>query len=127
FIHVYSLTHDDLPAMDNDDWRRNKPSCHKAFDEATANLVGDALQTLAFQLLAEESACWGEDRALQMIRALAKAAGSQGMVGGQALDLTCSAIDEQQLERIHRNKTGALFNACAEMVCLSQTNLRPAD
>ncbi|MFN3786263.1 MAG: polyprenyl synthetase family protein, partial [Thiothrix sp.] len=100
-IHVYSLVHDDLPAMDDDDLRRGKPSCHKAFDEATAILVGDALQALAFQLLASHPYLRvAAQQRLQMIEQLAHAAGSRGMVGGQALDLAAvgQSLTEMELE-----------------------------
>lgn len=113
-IHSYSLVHDDLPAMDNDDLRRGKPTCHKAFDEATAILVGDALQTLAFQVLADNSANHlpAEIR-LQLVHTLANASGSTGMAGGQALDLqaTGKTLNLAQLEQIHNLKTGALIHA----------------
>jgi len=113
-VHAYSLIHDDLPAMDDDALRRGKPTCHKAFGEAAAILAGDALQTLAFQLLAH--AAMGElsaERRVQMIELLARAAGSRGMVGGQALDLaaTGSDLDIAQLEDMHIHKTGALIRA----------------
>src|ERR1700704_3134805 len=85
-IHVYSLVHDDLPAMDDDDLRRGRPTCHRAYDEATAILVGDALQALAFSVLAEDTAAVATTR-LAMIRTLAQAAGTTGMAGGQAVDL----------------------------------------
>jgi farnesyl diphosphate synthase len=86
-IHIYSLVHDDLPCMDNDVLRRGKPTCHIAFDEATALLVGDALQSLAFQLLAEEPLGTDAHRQLAMVGLLAQASGSRGMAGGQAIDL----------------------------------------
>lgn len=116
-IHAYSLTHDDLPAMDDDDLRRGQPSCHKAFDEATAILVGDALQSLAFEILSEGE---GPHR-LDMINVLAKAAGSRGMVGGQSLDLlaTNSIIDEEQIALIHSLKTGALIVASVQLGVLA--------
>jgi len=99
-IHSYSLVHDDLPVMDDDDLRRGKPSLHKAFDEATAILVGDALQSQSFQLLAEPLAALNEGIQLRMIQILAEAAGANGMVGGQALDfqVTGQTLDlEKQL------------------------------
>jgi geranylgeranyl pyrophosphate synthase len=116
-IHAYSLTHDDLPAMDNDDMRRGQPSCHKAFNEATAILVGDALQCLAFDLLSAED---GPNR-LAMINTLAKASGSQGMVGGQSLDLAAvdAKIDHEHLELIHHLKTGALIVASIQLGALA--------
>lgn len=111
-IHAYSLVHDDLPAMDDDDLRRGRPTCHRAFDEATAILVGDALQTHAFELLAEAPGLAAETR-LTMIATLAHAAGHRGMVGGQAMDL--AAVGQQrtltELEQMHRLKTGALIEA----------------
>ncbi|MEW5973154.1 MAG: (2E,6E)-farnesyl diphosphate synthase [Pseudomonadota bacterium] len=111
-IHAYSLVHDDLPAMDDDDLRRGRPTCHRAFDEATAILVGDALQTRAFELLAEAPGLSTETR-IAMITTLARAAGSQGMVGGQAIDLAAigQRPDLAALERMHRMKTGALIEA----------------
>lgn len=110
-IHTYSLIHDDLPALDNDDLRRGKPSCHKAFGEATAILAGDALLTLAFEVLSSPGPPSAEIR-LQVIHELAHAIGTrEGMVGGQVADLEASAagIDEARLEYIHSSKTGALI------------------
>lgn len=113
-IHVYSLVHDDLPAMDDDDLRRGRVTCHKAYDEATAILVGDALQPLAFQWLAShpQLAVNAEQR-LKMIQQLATAAGSHGMVGGQAIDLAAvgQSLSEIELENMHIHKTGALIRA----------------
>lgn len=111
-VHAYSLIHDDLPAMDDDDLRRGQPSCHIAFDEATAILAGDALQALAFELLAQCPALESETR-VQLIAELARAAGAQGMVLGQAIDLgaVSQTPDLTQLERMHRHKTGALIRA----------------
>jgi farnesyl diphosphate synthase len=86
-IHAYSLVHDDLPCMDDDDLRRGKPSCHRQFDEATALLAGDALQSLAFQVLAQPGLCDSATRQLEMVHLLAIASGSRGMAGGQAIDL----------------------------------------
>ncbi|WP_231912937.1 polyprenyl synthetase family protein [Sterolibacterium denitrificans] len=115
-IHVYSLVHDDLPCMDDDVLRRGKPTCHVEFDEATALLVGDALQSLAFQVLAEQPSGNNEHtaaRQLEMLYLLAQAAGSRGMAGGQAIDL--AAVDQQlslaELEFMHIHKTGALIRA----------------
>ncbi len=115
-IHVYSLVHDDMPCMDDDVLRRGKPTCHVEFDESTALLVGDALQSLAFQLLAEHPLCAGDNpalRQLEMLRLLAQAAGSRGMAGGQAIDL--AAVDQPltlaELEFMHIHKTGALIRA----------------
>jgi len=112
-IHVYSLVHDDLPAMDNDDLRRGRPTCHRAFDEATAILVGDALQARAFEVLAQSSASIPADARIDMLRLLADAIGTRGMAGGQAIDLESvkQVIDETALERMHRQKTGALIQA----------------
>ena len=113
-IHAYSLVHDDLPAMDDDALRRGKPTCHKAFGEAAAILAGDALQTLAFYVLAHaDMGTLGAARRLQMIELLAQASGSRGMVGGQALDLAAlgSDLDIAQLEDMHIHKTGALIRA----------------
>jgi len=111
-VHVYSLVHDDLPAMDDDDLRRGRPTCHKAFDEATAILVGDALQALAFDVLARLSGD-GVDPAsrLAMIRILATATGTGGMAGGQAIDLAAvgQRLTSEALENMHRRKTGALI------------------
>lgn len=119
-IHAYSLIHDDLPAMDDDDLRRGQPTCHRAFDEATAILAGDALQTLAFSCLSETKGDSAEDR-LQMIRILANASGLNGMVGGQALDI--SAVGKPQdlsaLKTLHGLKTGALISASAQLGALS--------
>ncbi|MEI5640843.1 MULTISPECIES: (2E,6E)-farnesyl diphosphate synthase [unclassified Pseudoalteromonas] len=116
-IHSYSLVHDDLPAMDDDDLRRGRPTCHVMYDEATAILAGDALQTLAFELLSNHSFAVSQQQQLQMIQVLAKASGLQGMVGGQALDIaaTDKAITISELERIHRLKTGALLNSAIEL------------
>lgn len=120
-IHAYSLIHDDLPAMDDDDLRRGQPTCHKAFDEATAILAGDALQTRAFQLLTEADGCDAQTR-LELIKILSYATGQTGMVGGQAMDLGAvgECIDLDQLETIHRLKTGALIRAAVAMgACLA--------
>ena len=111
-IHVYSLVHDDLPAMDDDDLRRGRPTCHRAYDEGTAVLVGDALQALAFSVLAHEPL--GETAPavrLEMIRVLARAIGTGGMAGGQAVDLEAvgHTLDVAAIENMHRRKTGALI------------------
>ena len=114
-IHTYSLIHDDLPAMDDDVLRRGKPTCHVAYDEATAILTGDALLTLAFQLLASPQGTAGvpADRRLQVIDLIAAAAGYEGMIGGQMADIDSegSRIDLSRLEQLHLMKTGALINA----------------
>lgn len=128
FIHVYSLIHDDLPAMDNDDLRRGKPTCHKAFDEATAILAGDALQALAFEILANDPSIQVDAAArLRMITALTKASGSQGMVGGQAIDLASvgTKLNLPELENMHIHKTGALIRASVNMAALSKPDLDP--
>jgi geranylgeranyl pyrophosphate synthase len=111
-IHAYSLVHDDLPAMDDDDLRRGQPTCHRAFDEATAILAGDALQALAFEVLANELDAEKPD-GLRVIGAIAQACGFAGMAGGQALDLNAVGkhISSEQLETMHRLKTGALIRA----------------
>jgi farnesyl diphosphate synthase len=111
-IHVYSLVHDDLPAMDDDDLRRGRPTCHRAYDEGTAVLVGDALQALAFAVLAHEPLGQGSPHTrLEMIRVLARATGTGGMAGGQAIDLGAvgRALTVAQIEEMHRRKTGALI------------------
>ncbi|HKJ17137.1 MAG TPA: farnesyl diphosphate synthase [Xanthomonadales bacterium] len=109
-IHAYSLIHDDLPAMDDDELRRGRPSAHMAFDEATAILAGDALQALAFEVLATDSAIEAQDR-LKVVTALAQACGSMGMAGGQALDLNAvgKTLNQQELETMHALKTGKLI------------------
>jgi farnesyl diphosphate synthase len=111
-IHVYSLVHDDLPAMDDDDLRRGRPTCHKAFDEGTAVLVGDALQALAFAVLANDPLRGGSAQGrLEMIRVLARATGTGGMAGGQAIDLAAvgQVLAVAGIEDMHRRKTGALI------------------
>ena len=121
-IHAYSLIHDDLPAMDDDDLRRGRPTVHKAFDEATAILAGDALQALAFEILANDSSVRPDLAArLKMISILAKACGSEGMVGGQAIDLYSvgKGLTQQQLETMHRFKTGALIRASVLLGAIS--------
>lgn len=129
FIHVYSLIHDDLPAMDDDDLRRGKPTCHVAFDEATAILTGDALQALAFETLAHDpSISASAENRLRMITTLAKASGSQGMVGGQAIDLESVGrrLNLPELENMHIHKTGALIRASVTMATLAKTGIDPA-
>jgi geranylgeranyl pyrophosphate synthase len=120
YIHAYSLVHDDLPAMDDDDLRRGNPTCHRQFDEATAILAGDALQARAFELLAELTDLDASTR-LQLITTLAAAAGPRGMVGGQAIDLAAvqRSIDLTHLETMHRLKTGALIRAAVRMGALA--------
>jgi geranylgeranyl pyrophosphate synthase len=117
-VHVYSLVHDDLPAMDNDDLRRGRPTCHKAYDEATALLVGDALQPLAFQLLASDKALPASPAIrLRLIDMLAQAIGTFGMAGGQAIDLAAQGmrLDIGQVEDMHARKTGAVIRASVLM------------
>ncbi|BBA33524.1 geranyltranstransferase [Methylocaldum marinum] len=126
FIHVYSLIHDDLPAMDDDDLRRGKPTCHIAYDEATAILAGDALQALAFHVLAHDpSIAVPAVNRLAMIETLATAAGSLGMVGGQAIDLESvgKALDLPSLENMHIRKTGALIRASVKLAALANPSL----
>jgi geranylgeranyl pyrophosphate synthase len=120
-IHVYSLVHDDLPAMDNDDLRRGRPTCHRAFDEATAILVGDALQARAFEVLAQSTSSLGAASRLEMLRVLADAIGTRGMAGGQAIDLESvkQSLGEAELERMHRQKTGALIQASVMLGAIS--------
>lgn len=121
-IHAYSLVHDDLPAMDDDNLRRGHPTCHIAFDEATAILTGDALQTLAFKVLCRAGgAAIDHATRLQMVEELARAGGSRGMAGGQALDLEAVGqdIDLTQLETMHIHKTGALIRASVRLGALS--------
>ncbi|HEY5633487.1 MAG TPA: farnesyl diphosphate synthase [Burkholderiaceae bacterium] len=116
FVHAYSLVHDDLPCMDNDVLRRGKPTVHVAFGEATAMLVGDALQALAFEVLASTGS-----RAAPMVLELARAAGAAGMVGGQAIDLAAvgAKLDLAALEDMHRRKTGAMLRASVRMGALA--------
>ncbi len=121
-IHAYSLIHDDLPAMDDDELRRGQPTCHIKFDEATAILTGDALQTLAFSILAEGSlSAQGESQRVRMVQALAEASGAQGMCVGQALDLAAEnrLVSLEELEEIHRNKTGALMRCAVRLGALA--------
>ena len=113
FVHAYSLIHDDLPAMDDDDLRRGKPSCHKQFDEATAILAGDALQALAFEVLAHEDTHGDAAVRTHLVSELARASGAQGMVGGQMLDLLAETRPELSIgaiTRLQRLKTGALIS-----------------
>ncbi|HKS54980.1 MAG TPA: farnesyl diphosphate synthase [Steroidobacteraceae bacterium] len=124
-IHAYSLVHDDLPAMDDDDLRRGRPTCHKAYDEATAILVGDALQVLAFETLASGPGLPSDAGIrLELVRLLATASGTAGMAGGQALDLAAvgRALSLAEVEEMHARKTGALIHAAVMMAaaCSSQ-------
>ncbi len=119
-IHAYSLVHDDLPAMDDDDLRRGQPTCHRAFDEATAILAGDALQALALELLAAPQPHFPPAAQLRMVQLLTRACGSQGMAGGQALDLAAEGTPPEHmaltaLETVHRLKTGALMHASVRL------------
>lgn len=128
FIHAYSLIHDDLPAMDNDDLRHGQPSCHKAFGEALAILAGDALQALAFQVIGQDAAMVADPAIrLRMLNILAQAAGSRGMVGGQAIDLAAVGreLSLVELENMHIHKTGALIRASVLLGALSQPQVAP--
>jgi farnesyl diphosphate synthase len=121
-IHAYSLIHDDLPAMDDDELRRGQPTCHVMFDEATAILTGDALQTLAFTILADgELSSDGESKRIEMVKALAEASGASGMCLGQALDLAAEnrQISLEELKEIHHNKTGALMKCAIRLGALA--------
>ena len=123
-IHVYSLVHDDMPCMDDDDLRRGKPTVHVAYDEATALLVGDALQAQAFDVLAGTTTVPAA-RTVTMLRLLAEAAGSAGMCGGQAIDLDSVGIslDQEQLERMHQLKTGAMLRVSVLLGALAGRDL----
>ena len=124
-IHAYSLIHDDLPAMDDDDLRRGRPACHRAFDEGTAILAGDALQALAFEVLArphhQPAGDSSPGQRVLMLATLARAIGTQGMAGGQAIDLEAigKALGAEAIERMHRRKTGALIQASVELGSLA--------
>ncbi len=125
-IHAYSLIHDDLPAMDDDDLRRGRPTCHCAFDEATAILAGDALQALAFYVLSHDQTMTSDSRArLKMIEKLSLFSGSRGMAGGQAIDLAAvgRSLNIVELETMHIHKTGALIRTCIQLAALSSSNL----
>lgn len=129
-IHAYSLIHDDLPAMDNDDLRRGKPTCHRAFDEATAILAGDALQALAFEVLAADPALAVSAAVrVRMMHVLATASGSRGMAGGQAIDLAAVGRDltVAQLEDMHVHKTGALIRASVQLGALCHPGLTESE
>jgi farnesyl diphosphate synthase len=125
FMHAYSLVHDDLPAMDDDDLRRGKPSCHKAYGEATAILAGDALQSLAFYILAHDKTAITDQTRRRMIEALALAAGSRGMAGGQFIDLAAAGqeLDIAELEDMHIHKTGALIRCSVVIGALTSPDL----
>ena len=120
-IHAYSLVHDDMPCMDDDDLRRGKPSCHKQYDDATALLVGDALQSLAFEVLAAPQLCANAHQQVQLLHMLAIASGSTGMAGGQAIDLGAvgKPLTQAQLESMHQLKTGALIQASVLLGAIS--------
>ena len=129
-IHCYSLVHDDLPAMDDDDIRRGQPTVHKKWDEATAILVGDALQTLAFEILSKVEVHPNPDVRLDLINSLAKASGSRGMVGGQDLDIKAeksgSLLTLNEIENLQNLKTGALITWAAQVgPRLSKSDLKP--
>lgn len=129
-IHAYSLIHDDLPAMDDDDLRRGRPTCHKAFDEATAVLAGDALQTLAFEILTTDTQLPSDPAIrLALVRLLAEGTGTAGMAGGQALDLAAEgqAADLATITDIHARKTGALIRASVLLAAACQPKLSAAD
>ncbi|OON64377.1 geranyl transferase [Massilia sp. KIM] len=127
-IHVYSLVHDDMPCMDDDALRRGKPTVHVAYDEATALLVGDALQAQAFQVLAEADSL-PPARLVGMLRLLAEAAGSSGMCGGQAIDLDSVglALTREELERMHQLKTGAMLRVSVILGALAGRDLAPRE
>ena len=127
-IHAYSLVHDDLPAMDDDDLRRGKPSCHKAFGEASAILAGDALQSLAFYVLSHDKHIDDARTRLRMLETLALAAGSRGMAGGQTIDLEAAGrqLDIAGLEYMHIHKTGALIRASVVLGALTAPELEEA-
>jgi geranylgeranyl pyrophosphate synthase len=125
-VHAYSLVHDDLPAMDDDALRRGRPTCHIAFDEATAILAGDALLTLAFEVLAcDESMAVSAEQRIRMVRELAVASGNRGMVGGQAIDIAAegSRLTLEQLQTMHAHKTGALIRAAVRLGALANETL----
>lgn len=124
-IHAYSLVHDDLPCMDDDDLRRGKPSTHIQFDEATALLAGDALQSLAFLLISQDSALKSSNQKVQMLHILSLASGSRGMAGGQAIDLASTGLPlaREELEYMHIHKTGALIRAAALLGAYSAVNV----
>jgi farnesyl diphosphate synthase len=128
-IHAYSLVHDDLPCMDDDDLRRGKPTCHVEYDEATALLVGDALQALAFQVLSERQLADTQTVQLEMVGLLAAASGSRGMAGGQAIDLGSvgKPLSLPELEFMHIHKTGALIRASVQLGALCGRRLEDGE
>lgn len=124
-IHTYSLIHDDLPAMDNDDVRRGRPTVHKAFDEATAILAGDALHDMAFEIISKTRHLKDEQK-IRVLQILSATAGTEGMSGGQMLDIVLTDqedVDERQIERMHRLKTGSLIQACVQMTIACTENV----
>jgi len=128
-IHAYSLIHDDLPAMDDDDLRRGRPTCHKAYDDATAILAGDALQAFAFEVLASDEAMQiSAGSRIEMIQLLAQASGSVGMAGGQSIDLEAvgKSLTLDQLENMHLLKTGALIRASVLLGAMCSPNIQAA-
>ncbi|MDA7747048.1 (2E,6E)-farnesyl diphosphate synthase [Psychromonas sp.] len=128
-IHAYSLIHDDLPAMDDDNLRRGNPTCHIKYDDATAILAGDALQTLAFDILSTEIDSLSSQAQLKIINTLAKASGEKGMCAGQFLDIKAenTAISLVELEAIHNAKTGALIIAAVQMGALTKNDIQPEE
>lgn len=127
-IHAYSLVHDDLPAMDDDDLRRGKPTCHIQFNEATAILAGDALQCMAFEVIANAPLSqFADSQRIELIRHLTKAAGAAGMVGGQSIDLAATnmQIPIDALRNLHSLKTGALLSACVQLPCILCKDISP--
>ena len=126
-VHAYSLVHDDLPCMDDDDLRRGRPSCHRAFDEGTAILAGDALQARAFELLANGGPETRPQVRLEMLEVLARAIGTLGMAGGQAMDLgaTGASLSPATIELMHRRKTGALIQASIELGAIAAGRCAP--
>ena len=127
-IHAYSLIHDDLPSMDDDDLRRGRPTCHRQFDEATAILAGDALQALSFYIISHDPSMTENAPArLQMIEKLSLFSGSRGMAGGQAIDLEAvgKTLNIAELETMHIHKTGALIRTCIQLAALSNEKLKP--
>ncbi len=124
-VHAFSLVHDDLPCMDDDDLRRGKPTTHKKYGDAMALLVGDALQSLAFQLISQDKLIKNSTQKLQMLHILSLASGSRGMAGGQAIDIESIGIplSRQELEQMHIHKTGALIRAAALLGAYSSDNL----
>lgn len=127
-IHAFSLIHDDLPCMDNDDFRRGKPSCHKAFDEATALLAGDALQNKAFEIIADDEKL-NDTVKVGLIKSLSGAVGVQGMIGGQVIDTNCQSklTTSESLLEMYRMKTGALIASACEMGCICAEAYDKAD